>query len=521
MKVKTLTLAVASAVAASAALQANAAYFEPWTVTGSETYTLKLAGSTAQDKGIILLMRRMCQNNSMVRVANSNNSAIMCLANGGDSAPIPANTPLILYKNSTGGSGNGVKPVSNFTNLAFLARPDQAYTQAQYTTASLCTVTTVASTTDFADYKNYACPSVGTVNTPPDAGISDVEPNLLGWVPVSQGGSDQELSSFTGPQVIFGVPVSRNFYEALQAAQGKTVGSRDESQLPSLTKAQIASIFNGGLLPVIRLSDNNGVQLTAPSGSNNISICRRKAGSGTLAGFNAYFLNDPCAKGMKTMVSGLAAPNDGDTLIAAGVPASVANRVNEYGGTPAVIGCLNANHQANKFAIGMATTEIVAGPTGSAYTNTGLAAPFDTDTGNWGWVKVQGYAPSLLNVAQGKYDVVYEATYQHRAAGNPFGELTGNPKALFDRVVATNGSAVVIKELDSQFVQAPSGTTWAAGLLGKPGTPTAPSAAPAGVLTEAEVLANPVNTWTRAASGTPNSCQPPYVTRETGLNMLQ
>jgi hypothetical protein len=256
------------------------------------------------------------------------------------------------------------------------------------------------------------------------------------------------------------------------------------------------------------LSNNAGAKLTAPAGSPLISICRRKAGSGTLASFNAYFLNSGCAKGVKAMVSGV----DGNAAIP-----SVTAQVNEYGATPQVIGCLNANNAANKYAIGMSGMESIVG---SAYTSTGLAAPFDNDTGNWGWIKVDGYAPTLLNVVQSKYGVVYEATYQHRAAGNSFGAaLTGDPKTLFDRVVATNGSAPVIKELNNGFTQNSGGTTpWYTGLLGKPGTPTAPSAAPVGTLTVAEVLANPVNTWTRAASGTPNSCQPPYIIRETGLD---
>jgi hypothetical protein len=508
MKVKTLTLAVVSAIAAGATVAANAAYFEPYDTTAiaSTTYKLTLGGSTAQDQGLILLMRRMCSNGTMTRVANATNSAILCEANGGDSAPIAAGTKMILYKNSTGGSGNGVKPVSNFTALPFLNLG--SLTQAQYTTASVCTVTTVGSTADFADYKNYACgTSIGTANIVPDSGISDVEPSLLGWVD----GVDGAIDTFAGPQVIFGVPVSKNFRDALQAAQGKTVGSSEEADMPSLTKAQISSILDGGIITVNRLSSITGTQLSAPAGSPLFSICRRKAGSGTLASYNAYFLNTPCAKGVKTMTGGV----DGNAAIP-----SVAAQVNEYGATPQVIGCLNANHAANKYAIGMSGMESIVG---SAYASTGLAAPFDNDTGNWGWVKVQGYAPTLLNVAQGKYDLVYEATYQHRKAGNAFGAaLTGDPKTLFDRVVATNGSAPVIKELNNGFTQNAGGTTpWYTGLLGKPGTPTAPSAAPAGPLTVAEVLANPVNTWTRAATGTPNSCQPPFLSRETGLDMLQ
>lgn len=509
MKFNAMKLAVASALAAGAVAQANAAYLEPWTVTGSETYTLRVGGATAQDQGIVLLMRRLCSNGTMVRVTGSNQTAIMCEANGGDSAPIAAGTKLVVYKNSAGGSGNGVNPVANGTTLAFLNLA--SLTQTQYTTASTCTLTTVASTADFADYKQYACgANISNANSVPDAGISDVEPALLGWV----SGASGALSVFSGPQVIFGLPVSKNFRDALQTAQGKTAGSDSEADMPSLNKAQIGSIFAGGIIPITRFSDISGNQLsTAGLGATTIQVCRRihtgTTLSGTAASAKAYWLNEGCAKGVQSMVTLTTANNS--------IPPVAANRIHEYNSTPRVIGCLNSMHANNKYAVGMASLESVPG---SAYTNTGDAAPFDTDTGNWRWVKVDGYAPTLLNVAQGKYDFVYEATWQHRASGNPAGELTGDPKTLFDKVVATNSAATVIKELDNAFVE-PWGTS---GLIGRPssGTSTAPSNNTVlGVLTAAEVIANPINTWTRAAAGAPNSCNPPYITRETGLDMLQ
>lgn len=499
MKHKAIKLAVASALTVGVASQAHAVFFEPWTLTGTETHTIRLGGATAQDQGIVLLMRRLCAADTMVRVQGVSQSAVLCEANGTDSAPIAAGTKLVMYKNSASGSGSGVNPVADgvtlpFVNLASLS-------QTQYTNASICTLTSVASTADFVNYKNYACgANLANANAVPDGGISDVEPRLLGWI----SGTNGALDVFAGPQVIFGVPVSKNFRDALQTAQGKTSGSDTEADMPSLTKGQIASMLNGGLIPLSRLSGVNGVQLAPPAGATTVQICRRKAGSGTLASYNAYFLGVGCTSGVAQMTVGI----DGDAVIPA-----VNSRVQEYGGTGQVIGCLNAHHAANKYAIGMAGMENVPG---SAYANTGRPAPFDNDTSNWRWIKIQGYAPTLLNTVQAKYDFAYEATWQHRAAGNPAGGLTGDRKTFFDRIVATNGASTVIRELNVAFTQ----TFGDSGLLGKPGVPTAPSAAPAGPLTAAEVRANPVNTWTRAATGTPNSCQPPYILFETGLDML-
>jgi hypothetical protein len=513
-----IAAAVAAALAAGAiATPASAAFFEPWTVTGAETYTVRLSGATAQDKGIPFLMRRLCAVGTMVRVTGTVDSAILCEANGVDSAPIAAGTKLVLYKNSNGGSSRGVNPVADrsttitFLNLASLG-------QAGYQNASVCTVTTFASTADFADYKEYACGANVTspTGTVPDAGISDIEPSLLGYVQ----GVNGAIESKAGPLLTFGVPVSENFRNALQAAQasqlaaGCVVGSDAPECMPSLTKAQIASIYNGGIAAVARLSSELGVALANPAGGGGLSICRRKVGSGTQASSNVYFLNDGCVKSTQG-VKGIATGGvDGNAAIP-----SVASRINEYSSTPQVIGCLNANHTANKYAIGVASMEFVPG---SAYLNTGLGVAdgdFDDDPGHWGWIRVSGAAPTLLDTQQGRYDFAMELSYQRRVAPNTL-LMTADQIAFYNKVSDTNLSPLVLKEVNTGFTQVGG---WAAGFLGAPsvGTPTDPSAAPAGALTEAEVVANPISTWARStATGKPNSCQPAYTTRQSGLERL-
>lgn len=189
---------------------AFAAYVEPWDLTGNESFTLRFAGSTAQDPGIVLLMRRLCANGTMTRVQGTRHSVIMCEANGGDTEPIPAGYRLVLYKNSSG-SVAGVLPVANQTTVPFLNLYSGVggFTQAHYQNSTICTVTTYASTANFADYKNYACgSSVPEANSTPDAGISDVEPSLLGWV----AGVDNSFGTLSrGPGLLFGVPVSKIF----------------------------------------------------------------------------------------------------------------------------------------------------------------------------------------------------------------------------------------------------------------------------------------------------------------------
>jgi hypothetical protein len=508
MKLKQIVAVTASAIAVCAAGSASAAYMDPLNIPAG-AITIKLGGATAQDKGLALLMRRICTIGTMTQVSGSKQTAYLCEANGTDSNVAPYNitlgTPLVLYKNSVSGSGSGVVPVSDATVIPFLDLT--TLTAADYgnantaTAGAKCSTSITAATVDFADVAVYNCgTNIGSVNSAPDAGISDVEPALLGW-----SGVNGALTVTAGPQVIFGVPVSNSFRDALQAAQGKTVGSTAEADMPSLTKAQLAAMMTGGIINMPNtLSDINGNKLVAPAGGATVTFCRRKTGSGTLASTKAYFTGEGCAANVKQMSGGV----DGDL-----VAPTLSSRVMEYGGTTGVLGCLNAAHTANKWAIGMASTETKPG---FAYTGDAI---WGTDAGNWSFVKIQGYAPTSLNVVGTKYDFVMEATYQYRAAGNTFGAALVAPQKNFaDLIIATNGNPLVMKELNAQFVQ-PFGQ---AGLLGKPGTPTLPSALPAGILTQAEVTANPVNTWTRAALGAPNSCQPAAIlTKETGLNMLQ
>lgn len=527
MKVKTIVAATASAVAMLAAGQAFA--LDPWQVTGGETYTLHLGGATAQDKGIALLMRRLCTAGTMSRVDASKQVVYMCQGNGVDIA----NTPLVLYKNSVTGSGSGVGPVADATAIPFIKLVGNGWTTAADYTAN-CTIGSTAATADFVAVTNYTCGAIQQENVVPDAGISDVEPKRLGYVQttIDTGPTlvKNELLAQAGPQVLFGVPVSLNFYRALQAAQGKAALD-DEVNMPSLTEAQVTAIYTGGIAAVTLLSNTSGAKMTAPAGGGSFNICRRKNGSGTLASTQIKFTGEGCAADVKGMLTGINGDTNPPTI------GTAASRITEYGGTTAVLGCLNASHTANRYAIGMASMETVPG---AAYGFPNPDPVWGSDPGNWRYIKVAGYAPTLLNSVQSKYDFLYEATWNYRGANNgidankdgdlldvpplattpPYDiprELVGDQKSFFNVMVATNGSQAVIKELNTQFVQ----SFGQSGLLGKPGTPTAPSAAPVGVLTAAEVTANPINTWTRAALGSPNSCQMPYITRETGLDMLQ
>src|SRR5262252_5649414 len=118
-KVKQLSLAVGSALAAGMASQALA--LPPGAFDGT-VVQVYVSGSSGQDAGIPVAMARICTPGSMDQyIDTSNFNAFFCSTN---STLIPGllntTTKIIVYKSSAGGSGNGVTPlISPGTALTF------------------------------------------------------------------------------------------------------------------------------------------------------------------------------------------------------------------------------------------------------------------------------------------------------------------------------------------------------------------------------------------------------------------
>ena len=94
--------------------------------------------------------------------------------------------------------------------------------------------TTAAATfgTALSTYANVACSNAsGTVTTLATTyiGVSDVEPAFFT-------NNTSNITAATSYALIFGVPVSLNVRNAMQAQQGLTVGSDTEANMPSLDR---------------------------------------------------------------------------------------------------------------------------------------------------------------------------------------------------------------------------------------------------------------------------------------------
>jgi hypothetical protein len=160
-------------------------------------------------------------------------------------------------------------------------------------------------------------------------------------------------------------------------------------------------------------------------------------------------------------------------------------------GSGNVTACMAGHNTAGRGAFGVLSMEFVPGAPGAG-------------TG-YRFIKIDGWAPTLVNTVNGRYTFWVEPTFQYRKAPSP-SPLAGNKKILADRIVAQLGTEAVISSLNNSFVQ-----TWgASGLLAKPSAANPPLAIVPPV-TAAQVAGNPTNAFTRSPGGSPLNCQPPVL----------
>ncbi len=486
---------------------------------------LYISGSTAQDEALENLIRlsagipgapSLCAMGTLDiyrgSIGGTANRVFYCRV-GGNVPGIAAGQRLAIYK-SSGGSQDGVTPVSAATSLRFidLGRLPRA--------PSCVTGQPARAASDFAAYGNHTgCDSEGKLAIP-RAGLSDVNPELVGGVTTP-------LTVRAQNQIVWGLPVSKNLRNALQTVQGlvrSTVPhddpSRDtEEAMPTLARAQVAALFSGAIKSWDDFYDSQGMPLTrsallAPgppadpdasgaspgayrpdrSSGATVYICRRIAGSGTQASYEVHYLRARCEADAPPFVT----PNDGSDVKNGGDPnrlvriAHPAGNVFAGPGTADVRECLDAHAQFNRWAVGILSTESVG------------------NNGNrkFRFVKVDGAAPTLLNAYLGRWPHVTEQSMQWRRSFDP--SLTTTPEGRILGFIATNlGLPRVIAALDTGFVH-----PWGQGGYLAPATSAFPSPSPP--ITADSLRANPVGGLTRSL-GRLNNCGEPLVIRRSQL----
>ena len=219
---------------------------------------------------------------------------------------------------------------------------------------------------------------------------------------------------------VFGVAVTTALRDAMQRAEilsGKlpvtcTAGDETEACMPGFTTEQMTSIYaQGRFNDWTKLGYASGVNLvTANPGkvpaNTAVHICSRTAGSGTLATANLVFENAPCVtvnEAIQAATSKVMAPLNTSVY---GVEGSAGSLKAYHSNTASgdVDTCLKtlANETGTTaltpYATGASTADFrwAVGVVNAGRNNDGKKGPYR-------FVKIDGYSPSNVNTANGKY----------------------------------------------------------------------------------------------------------------------
>ena len=384
------------ALAALAAACGQAFALTPAQVADPATVKIYMSGATAMRNIIGGLFTENCNSDLDVAYSNIGNFSGFAFAANGDahrvysctmltSSPILPGKKVALFKSDIGGSGQGVFPVHAKSARGFL---------------NLATCGSRAATVP-----NYVCS--GEQQQVPMAGVSDVEPGMFRFINVPkddptypiEGLSDAQIGELeVNPlfQTIFAVAVNKSLRDAMQAAQGLTVG--DAGPEPTISRAAASSYFSGVLTdPTAGL----GWQPIVASGdarkATRVNICRRVDGSGTQASANAQFLQFPC-NGAALGVANQTVSDAGLSQAISSVGTSGKAFVYEGSTTGNVISCLNQAETVGAYAIGHVSKENAPATSGTI--------------GNWRHVKLDGVSANRDNTKSGQYDYFFESTLQ-------------------------------------------------------------------------------------------------------------
>jgi hypothetical protein len=393
MKLSKISLAVAAAcgVLAAPAFALPASSYTNSGEFSGDTMNIRVSGATAQDPGLLAAALTYCTAGSMHRYAVSNNFVYFCTADTTKVTPRAGATKIAFYKYSVGGSGAGVSPVNAATPLPFL---DLA--KINTSCAGTSSVADIDGTGPLSSFVDVACgAATGTVTTNAVSyiGVSDVEPAFFGGASTYNNLKAEGLAS-----VIFGVPVTRNIYEALQAQQGLTVGGLTEADMPTLSQAQLTSMYT-------QLGQTwAGLGVTSGLADDTVYVARRVDTSGTQKSFEAVIAKTvngtlgakSCTAAIEPFVSGTTVLDNtaADALCNA---AAAGDIVANASGSSQVLRCMEGHQNQARGAIGVLSTEFK-----------------QTAAGKVRFVKVNGVAPTQAQVAKGNYQQYADASLNTR-----------------------------------------------------------------------------------------------------------
>ncbi|MFH1818104.1 MAG: hypothetical protein ABIK08_00205 [Pseudomonadota bacterium] len=506
MQRNVLNAAVLAAVAAMAG-QAQAGV-APTSITSGNTAVSYISGSSATNNQLIGFARKACTSGTLthIKTSDSNHFALLCQPSA--AMGTYSKTNVLIVKNSTGGSGNGVGPVASADaswpfidvfNTTWEASCGTVTAKPAITEYSDPTDTTSATQIALPGYDERTC-ALTTVGHVPDMGISDEEPAVLVAAGSVTATPDQVASLTADPLniVTFGVGVTTALRDALQTQQiangalpgNCTAGNETEACMPSLTKASVASIYTGNLVGWSELG-------LAPA-DDQVYIARRPVSSGTETAHRVFFLNDPCSVGVTPMLD--ANNGEGDKAANACSAASYAPGANVYTGSGGgdVENCLHNHNTKGRFAIGVVGIE-------NPGTGTSHAAAMRH-------VKIDGISPTAINVSNGRYGFWVESTLNYTS-------VAGDVATMKDALLTAFNDPVVVRSVNTGFnattLLSSAAEPWTAGIVAPAGSGTPPNIT-TGTLQDKlkAIYLNPTSSMTHGG----NTCQPAYTYHAVGTS---
>ncbi len=319
---------------------------------------------------------------------------------------------ILLIDRSAGGSIQGVNPVALSQSIASLD-------------LTTCVMPTTAKINSATGLSVWSC--TGTTNRIPDAGISDVEPAVL-EAPVNIGTATPISAAQLASLQVAGV---------LGVVMGIPVTSNAPVSLQNLSKAQVAGLMGGSI------QDWSLIDPTIVAGSNSVVVCRRVSGSGTQASINASIFGNPCMTSPSAPAdyTATSAPLGSATPVAPGSYVVIENSSGGFvqsclgyakNGTP-VGQAINVKSGA-LVAAGTANSVVLAG---GDY-GIGLLGLDSGTTANYNFAAINGAAATMENAASGAYDIMVEATFNHR------GDLVGDQADMFALFALYSGDPAIL-----------------------------------------------------------------------------
>jgi len=545
-------LVCAAAATAAHAQNPNAAIPNQWDVshyTANNPVAVYISGSTAVDTTIINVMDGngtnlgMCASyQATVDGATKTISTLSVYYNGTASAyteklmtceanptttGLPNGTAIAVYKESNVGSANGIQPLIDIaegqaSGLNFFIGSGLEAANAD---------TTCTSSAGDADggglnpgsslilpYNQYVdCPATSQTETTAGTaevtgGVADVEARMLQTAagnPINATLAGTYLNSSAGLDVVWGVPVTKNLYYALQKAEGivpstacpanstlandGSAGNDSPACAPSLSKEQVASLYTGQIYSWSQLG------ITNPKGNENVYLCRRDKGSGTEGSFEAYFLGARCSQSVLAMLPEdadfvWANPSQGHILSCMEAFYSGGDTTSYYVTTGSPPAPVTVDQPGNQYAIGIASTEI----TPNQLSSVNDAVRF---------IAVDGVLPTLANTINGFWPYFStDAWYTIKTTETGHDYPSAESVTLFGDIQHFIGHPTFTQANDSAFESA----LWGQGGDLAP-APLFASEITALPVNQTEALATPINAYTKAPSGSVDNCNTPVL----------